>query len=435
MTTLARDLALRVNPERSRSFSATAFQEGLARLETEARRIERADSRKPPFRVSIVGTNGKGSTAFALEQCFRSTLPGSPPRTGLFTSPHLLDFAERIRLDGQPALPETLEAAFQEMQASTPPGLLASLTYFELLTLLAFRLFLARRIRVQIFEAGLGGRLDATRIARADIVLLTHVGMDHTALLGHTRQQILREKLGILTERAKILYVSDAALLSRCRRALPPGMDSLEIVAPPAPGQTAAGPSYLDRARGFARFVFEDLRARRAVGPTIPSNVPDTTTFPDDFVFQDPPGRMEVRQNDERTLCFDNAHNAAGAFRVLQDIFAGGTTRQPPPSVGLIFALMPDRKVSSMLRVFRRFPLRAVVQVCRSDFAPADPSVHALHCMADATAQSVAQIRSALRESPLSQCDFILFLGSHRLYDLFDRVSREERAARASPAP
>lgn len=431
MSLLSEDLARRINPERSRSFSPQAFAEGLARLENEASRVERSAGtgvQERTLRISVIGTNGKGSTAFALEQCLRAGLSGmASPRTGLFTSPHLLHFSERIRMDGQPTSSDILDSEFLRLQSETHPDLLANLTYFELLTLLAFRLFLSRGLRIQIFEAGLGGRLDATRIARAAVVVLTHIGMDHTSLLGHTRQQILAEKLGILTDRCEILYVPDRSLLLRCREILDRTRSNVRIIVPPHEPLPARRVTYSEKANQFARFIYEDLRRR---GASAASPSAEFQPLPATFFPQNPPGRMEIRRNQERSLVFDNAHNPSAVHRLLQDTFAAYDPVRN--SVGIVFALMPDRSTSSLRRVFRLFPVRAIVQLCASDFAPPDSAFAHLHTGSGNPDVDAHDLWRSLSEGPLAECNLILFLGSHRLYDLFDRVSREARAVRVS---
>lgn len=140
--------------------------------------------------ITVGGTNGKGSTCAMLETILRA----AGYRTGLYTSPHLLRYNERVRLDGRDADDAALVAAFdavEKARGDTP------LTYFEHGTLAAWALFCAEPLDVIILEVGLGGRLDAVNAIDSDCAIVTGVAIDHQDYLGETREQIGFEKAGI----------------------------------------------------------------------------------------------------------------------------------------------------------------------------------------------------------------------------------------------
>jgi dihydrofolate synthase/folylpolyglutamate synthase len=140
--------------------------------------------------ITVGGTNGKGSTCAMLE----SILQAAGYRTGLYTSPHLRRYNERVRVAGREAEDGPLCAAFEAVEAARGN---VPLTYFEFGTLAAFHLFAGERIEAAILEVGLGGRLDAVNVLDADCAVLTSVGIDHVEYLGSTREQIGQEKAGI----------------------------------------------------------------------------------------------------------------------------------------------------------------------------------------------------------------------------------------------
>ena len=140
--------------------------------------------------ITVGGTNGKGSTCAMLESILRA----AGYRTGLYTSPHLVRYNERVRVAGAEAGDEALADSFAAVEAARAG---VPLTYFEYGTLAAFHLFSAREIEVAILEVGLGGRLDAVNIVDADCAVLTSVGIDHVDYLGPDRESIGREKAGI----------------------------------------------------------------------------------------------------------------------------------------------------------------------------------------------------------------------------------------------
>ena len=143
--------------------------------------------------IIVGGTNGKGSTCAYLEAIY--TFAGY--RVGCYTSPHLLEYNERVRIDGVPVDDATLCAAFSRVEAARQAAGGVSLTYFEFGTLAAWEVFAACAVDVLILEVGLGGRLDAVNVYDADCAIVTGVAIDHTDWLGGTREAIGFEKAGI----------------------------------------------------------------------------------------------------------------------------------------------------------------------------------------------------------------------------------------------
>ncbi len=141
--------------------------------------------------VHVAGTNGKGSTASLLA----SVLTAAGYRTGLYTSPHLVDFRERIRIDGR-KISKDFVADFVGRVGSL--GLGASPSYFEVATAMAFSYFAAEKVDVAVVEVGLGGRLDSTNIITPLLSVITNISKDHTAILGDTEEAIAGEKAGII---------------------------------------------------------------------------------------------------------------------------------------------------------------------------------------------------------------------------------------------
>jgi dihydrofolate synthase/folylpolyglutamate synthase len=140
--------------------------------------------------IIVGGTNGKGSTCAMLE----SILLQAGYRVGLYTSPHLIDFNERARINGEPASDIALIEQFAAVADRRED---VTLTYFEFTTLAILRLFSQAKLDAVILEVGLGGRLDAVNVVDADIAIVTSVDIDHTEYLGSTREQIGFEKAGI----------------------------------------------------------------------------------------------------------------------------------------------------------------------------------------------------------------------------------------------
>ena len=143
--------------------------------------------------IIVGGTNGKGSTCAMLEAIYRA----AAYRVGCYTSPHLLEYNERVRLDGQAIDDAALCAAFARVEAARQAAGGVALTYFEFGTLAAWEAFVAARVEVMILEVGLGGRLDAVNVYEPDCSIVTGIALDHVDWLGSTREAIGFEKAGI----------------------------------------------------------------------------------------------------------------------------------------------------------------------------------------------------------------------------------------------
>ncbi|MCQ8130773.1 bifunctional tetrahydrofolate synthase/dihydrofolate synthase [Methylomonas rivi] len=140
--------------------------------------------------ITVAGTNGKGSCVAFLAAIYRA----QGYKVGAYTSPHILRYNERIRVDGQSAADDDICAAFERIDAARAD---TSLSYFEFGTLAALDIFSRAGVDIRILEVGLGGRLDAVNIVDADVALVTTIAIDHVDWLGDTVEAIGREKAGI----------------------------------------------------------------------------------------------------------------------------------------------------------------------------------------------------------------------------------------------
>jgi dihydrofolate synthase/folylpolyglutamate synthase len=151
--------------------------------------------------IHVAGTNGKGSSSHQLAAIFQA----AGYKTGLYTSPHLKDFRERIRVNGE-CIPEqnvidfaaTHEALFEKIKPS----------FFEMTVAMAFEYFANQQVEIAIIEVGMGGRLDSTNIIRPELCLITNISFDHQAYLGHTLEAIAGEKAGIIKQEVPVVIAS-----------------------------------------------------------------------------------------------------------------------------------------------------------------------------------------------------------------------------------
>lgn len=161
---------------------------GLERVSQVAARLDVL--RPAPFVFTVAGTNGKGTTCRTLE----SILLAAGFRVGVYSSPHLIRYTERVRVQGEELAELDHTRSFAEIEAARGE---TSLTYFEYGTLSALWLFKQAKLDVVILEVGLGGRLDATNMVDADVAVVTSIALDHTDWLGPDRESIGREKAGV----------------------------------------------------------------------------------------------------------------------------------------------------------------------------------------------------------------------------------------------
>ncbi|XWJ88783.1 bifunctional tetrahydrofolate synthase/dihydrofolate synthase [Phytobacter ursingii] len=161
---------------------------GLERVSQVAARLDVL--RPAPFVFTVAGTNGKGTTCRTLE----SILLAAGYRVGVYSSPHLIRYTERVRVQGEELAELDHTRSFAEIEAVRGE---TSLTYFEYGTLSALWLFKQAKLDVVILEVGLGGRLDATNMVDADVAVVTSIALDHTDWLGPDRESIGREKAGV----------------------------------------------------------------------------------------------------------------------------------------------------------------------------------------------------------------------------------------------
>ena len=175
---------------------ATAYKPGLAKMQAFSARLGNPHQNYPS--LHIAGTNGKGSTAHLLA----SSLQEMGYKVGLYTSPHLLDFSERIRVNGQVIAKEYVVDFVQEYHSFF---LSEQLSFFEITVGMALAYFAQRQVDYAVIEVGLGGRLDATNIITPQLAVITNIGLDHTEFLGDSLAQIAYEKAGIIKENIPVV--------------------------------------------------------------------------------------------------------------------------------------------------------------------------------------------------------------------------------------
>jgi dihydrofolate synthase/folylpolyglutamate synthase len=287
--------------------------------------------------VVVVGTNGKTSTATYLSRL----LTAAGARTGLVTSPHIASWGERLRVDDAPLPVERLaERVGQLASFAGEPEDAPDLRFFDLLTLACESLLADEGVDVAVVEAGLGGRLDASRTLRPPMVVLTGIDLDHTELLGPTREHILAEKLAVAPPGALVLAGGlEGALAERAIAEAERLELRLELVEPSVAPSSAALPPFLMENLHLARHAAR--RAHKELGLPEP---PDTSQ-----IMLDVRGRFERHELDGVPTLVDAAHNPQ-AFRAV--LAAAAATADGRPLVALV-ALGADRDPDALAEALR----------------------------------------------------------------------------------
>lgn len=287
--------------------------------------------------LTIAGTNGKGSCAHAAEAIARQL----GRSTGLYTSPHILDFGERMRIDGAVAGEAAVVAALARVEGARDD---VPLTYFEFTTLAALWLFDEADVDLQILEVGLGGRLDAVNVVDADACVITSIGRDHTRELGSDLRAIAREKAGV-ARTGRPAVVAQHPLPDGLGEAVSerggvlhamPALDGDEVCWSP-PGWGLALPAASEQGDALRRNIaaaalaLEQLGESRAgIGAALETVVPRF--------------RLAGRMQAHRDMILDVAHNAEAA----RELVAG--LRLRAPHWRIVLGMVADKPVEDVAR-------------------------------------------------------------------------------------
>jgi dihydrofolate synthase / folylpolyglutamate synthase len=323
--------------------------------------------------IHLTGTNGKGSTAAMIESLLRA----DGLRTGRFTSPHVMSVTERITIDGQPISDERFDDLWREIE---PYVALVDqqeidgvhMTFFEIITAMAYAAFADAPVDVAVVEVGMGGAWDATNVADADVAVVTPIDLDHTHLLGRTISEITREKAGIIKPGAHAILAGQSVeaaeiLLARCAEvgALPQreGVDfgvidrKLAVSGQLIRLSAADGPvddiflplygAHQAANAGQALAAVEAFLGLKALNPDV---------VREGFAQVHFPGRLElVRRTPAVVLdAAHNPHGARAAAAAITEAFAFA------PLIGVV-AVMGDKDARGILEVFEEIMNQVVI--------------------------------------------------------------------------
>ncbi|MGH7795079.1 MAG: bifunctional folylpolyglutamate synthase/dihydrofolate synthase [Candidatus Binatia bacterium] len=365
--------------------------------------------------IHIAGTNGKGSTAAMLHRI----LSDGGYRTALYTSPHLVSFTERIRIDGEEIAAQDVVAIAGEIWRETAAADVA-LTFFEFITVMALVYFARRRVDIAVVEVGLGGRLDATNVVTPLVSVITTVAKDHEAYLGPDEFSIAREKGGIIKPGVPLACGKLSAEVADLLREIARQRQS--------PGYSlgrefsfSLKPDGLFDYRGIKQHFFNlelglpgrHQRANAAVALAALELVRERFPVAEGTLREGLrqvrwPGRLEVMR-ERPTVILDGAHNPEGIKALVEEL---NDLRQGR-KIKLLFATMADKEWGLMLRALAR-AVNEITFTRVNMERSADPEILAAKLSEPIAHRVIADSRHALRTllDEADERDLIVVAGS-----------------------
>jgi dihydrofolate synthase/folylpolyglutamate synthase len=438
-----------MDPDRSAAALARFFTRTTAGIKPGLQVIEALSERMdhPERRflvVHVAGTNGKGSVCALLEAILRR----AGLRTGLYTSPHLVRFHERIRVDGQAMSDEDVVARAAEVEAAdarqaAETGLRPA-TFFELGTAMAFSHFARSGVQIAVVETGMGGRWDATNVVLPLVSVITPIGLDHQEYLGDTLTAIAGEKAGILKDGRPVVLAEQAeeakeVLLAEARTRRAPVISAPEEVEV-RPARAPRGFDRLSGQRISVRSAQADYgtvtlgllgdhqRANAAVAVAAAEQVfaalgrePEAEAVSAGLAAARWPARLQILET-QPPLLLDGAHNPAGAVALaaaLRDLFG-----ERPGA--FVIGLSRDKDVAGVLRPLRPWLRRAWAVAYAGDRAlpPDDLAARLRGPGREVSTASLGEALAAARTWAAAEEGFVCVCGS--LYLAGDVLGRPE---------
>lgn len=300
--------------------------------------------------VHVGGTNGKGSTAHMIA----AVLQESGYKVGLYTSPHLKDFRERIRVNGA-LVSEQFVVEFIAHHKSFLEQY--QLSFFEMTVGMAFSYFEKEKVDIAVVEVGLGGRLDSTNIIAPEVSVITNIGLDHTQFLGDTLQEIAKEKAGIIKKNTPIVIGETQEEIQSIFRQKANTLNAEIYFADVSVHRTCASSLQGSYQQKNIKTTLQTLKLLQGRGYKISEehiqkgllNVQKNTGLR---------GRWEVLSETPKIIC-DTAHNKEGLSLVLNQL-----QNQSYKSLHIVLGMVRDKSVERLLSLF---PINATYYFCKPD--------------------------------------------------------------------
>ncbi|NNC70698.1 MAG: bifunctional folylpolyglutamate synthase/dihydrofolate synthase [Flavobacteriaceae bacterium] len=309
--------------------------------------------------IHVAGTNGKGSTSHMIA----SILQEAGYKVGLYTSPHLKDFRERIKINGEMISEQEIIDFIEENEVFLDKQ---KLSFFEMTVGLAFYYFAKAKVDIAVIEVGLGGRLDSTNIIQPEVSVITNIGLDHTQFLGETIREIAFEKAGIIKKGIPVIVGEKEDVATEVFIEISNGRSAPLIFAEiyvKKDFSTDLLGSYQQKNIKTAVAAIHSLRAFNIEEDNIRSGllkvVKNTGLM----------GRWQVLHEQPKVVC-DTAHNKEGLSQVLKQLL-----NEEYEKLHIVLGVVNDKKLDDILLLF---PERAVYYFCKPQI-PRGLNAHDLH--------------------------------------------------------
>lgn len=291
--------------------------------------------------IHVAGTNGKGSTSHLLASIFQE----AGYKTGLYTSPHLVDFRERIRINGQVISEQQIVDFVSKHKLGFES---INLSFFEWSVGLAFDYFANEQVDIAIIEVGMGGQLDSTNVINPELSVITNIGMDHSQFLGETLGQIAREKAGIIKKTIPVVIGRSQRETEGIFRKIALQLDSPILFADQQfPSDIPTNPlNGLYQKENFQTVVMAADKMKQ-LGWNV-SQAQIELGFKNVIKNTGLRGRWEEIQSNPRIIC-DVAHNKEGLEAIVAQL-----TQTPYHDLHLVLGFVNDKDAAELLKLFPR---------------------------------------------------------------------------------
>ncbi|MBR9757271.1 MAG: bifunctional folylpolyglutamate synthase/dihydrofolate synthase [Algicola sp.] len=349
--------------------------------------------------IHVAGTNGKGSTTNMLAAVFQE----AGYTTGLFTSPHLKDYRERIKVNGNLVSKQFVMGFIKRNKAFLER---TSLSFFEMTTLMAFEYFSKKKVDIAIIEVGLGGRLDSTNIIHPLVSAITNIGLDHTQFLGNDLATIAKEKAGIIKHKTPVVIGETQDETAPVFKAVAEANEAPIYFADQLMKKTSYSSDLLGvYQQKNMKTVLQVLECVNAMGTyTIaPNHIKDGLL--NVVKHTGLQGRWQILQHAPKVIC-DTAHNKEGLTLVFSQLL-----QEKFSQLHIVFGVVDDKDLGSILNIL---PKTARYYLCRPNVprGMSEKKLKAAFDKAELTSESYISVNQAFLNAKLkAKPNDLIFVG------------------------
>ena len=372
---------------------------------------------------TVAGTNGKGSTTTTLA----AILKAAGHQVGLYQSPHVYRFNERVKLGGVEVDDQSLIDAFVEVDAARRACDL-SLSFFEATTLAAFLIFKHKACDVWVLEVGLGGRLDVVNVVEPNVAVITNIGLDHTDWLGDTIEKIAFEKAGIIRPNIPVIFAGQQELPQAIQNKVAECQAQLSSLNRDYFYQDLDAQHWAFASSGTTLKLPKGTLALDNISTAVAAVLVSGLNVSQDALAQGIlsarlPGRFEVRQIAGKTVIFDAGHNPHGIEFLLRQLKAYMAQHSQFTEVMAVFSMLADKDINSVAEALKESIIQWKIAALTVPRAAELQQLHAALVGQDVEQFDSVQLafQSALEKSKNNQ--LILVCGSfHTLEAVWEYV-------------